>query len=68
MVQQKDGDRMSRVDKPTLKCDRCAQQTQSLTEMARFRTLDHHYMSGKESWDLCPECWARFIYFIEEEK
>ena len=59
---------MSRVDKPTLKCDRCGQETQSLTEMRRFGTLDHYYMSGKESWDLCPPCWVDFSAFIECEE
>ena len=59
---------MSRVDKPTLKCDRCGEETEDLTYMGKYRRLEHYHMSGTESWDLCPECWARFIYFIEEEK
>ena len=61
---------MSRVDKPTLKCDRCALETQSEFEMGKYRTLDHYHMAGKKSWDLCPPCWADFGTFIkcEEEK
>ena len=57
---------MSRVDKPTLKCDRCGQETQSIFEMGKFRKLSHYQMSGSSDWDLCPECWSKFITFIGE--
>jgi hypothetical protein len=57
---------MSRVDKPTLKCDRCEIETQDLREMGRFAKLEHLHMSGTEEWDLCPPCWDEFRTFMTE--
>ena len=59
---------MSRVDKPTLKCDRCGGQTENLIYMGKYRKLDHYHMSGKEDWDLCPSCWSDFLTFIKCEE
>ena len=59
---------MSRVDKPTLKCDRCGEQTESLPYMGKYRRLDHYHMIGKGAWDLCPPCWVDFIAFIKCEE
>ena len=59
---------MSRVDKPTLKCDRCREETEDLMYMGKYKRLDHYHMTGKECWDLCPECWAKFITFMAKEE
>lgn len=40
---------MSRIDVPTLKCDRCGWSTQDLSEMGRFFTLTHGHMSGEDT-------------------
>jgi len=58
---------MSRVDKPVLRCDRCQRTTEDTSEMFRFATLSHYHMSGKDEWDLCPDCWGFFRAFIENE-
>ena len=55
---------MSRVDVPTLRCDRCKVETQDLTEMARFQQIIRYHMSGHDEWDLCPLCWADFRVFV----
>lgn len=58
---------MSRVDVPTLKCDRCRRTTQDLSEMAVFRELTYYGMeeSKNVAWDLCPACWGAFIAFLD---
>jgi hypothetical protein len=53
-----------RVDKPTLRCDRCKVETQDLAEMGRFNKLAHDHMSGRDEWDLCPPCWGDFHDFL----
>lgn len=55
---------MTRVDVPTLQCDRCGIKTQDLTEMSRFNTLSYDHMNGQKKWDFCPECWKRWIEFL----
>jgi len=55
---------MSRVDKPTLRCDRCGVETYDIAEMARFTNLAHDHMSGRDDWDLCPPCWTAFRDFL----
>lgn len=55
---------MSRVDVPTLKCDRCGDKTQDTREMGKFKTLTHYHMSGQETWDLCQPCWGEFTIFV----
>lgn len=57
---------MSRVDKPTLKCDRCGLETQNISDMGKYKGLDHYHMSGSSKWDFCPECWGKFIAFAGE--
>ena len=57
---------MSRVDVPTLMCDRCNNTTQDIREMGRYATLRHSNMGGEVSWDLCPDCWAEFKIFVRE--
>lgn len=52
---------MSRVDKPTIQCDRCKATTSDLREMGDYRRISHSHMSGEHDWDLCPECWKDFI-------
>lgn len=59
---------MSRVDKPTLRCDRCKVETQDLAEMGRFQKLTHSHMSGQNEWDLCPECWVAFGGFLNNRE
>lgn len=51
---------MSRIDAPTLKCDRCGDTTQDTGLMMAFRKLTRSHMSGHDDWDLCPTCWAIF--------
>jgi hypothetical protein len=53
-----------RVDVPTLRCDRCLTETQSLTEMAAFAVLRYPNMGGEETWDLCGACWGHFLRWI----
>jgi uncharacterized protein with PIN domain len=53
-----------RVDKPTLRCDRCKTETQDLAKMGRFQRLTHPHLSGTDEWDLCPNCWAKFWDFL----
>ena len=57
---------MSRLDVPTLQCDRCKSVTQDNKEMAKFITLSHHNISGLDQWDLCPVCWPKFYDFLGE--
>lgn len=57
---------MSRVDIPTLKCDRCESTTQDTRKMAYFKTLTYSHMSGDHKWDLCPECWAAFTEWLAD--
>lgn len=57
---------MSRIDKPTLQCDRCKHTTQDTREMASFQKLAHSHMSGRDEWDLCAWCWSVFKAFIED--
>lgn len=56
---------MSRVDVPTLKCDRCSSTTQDLSEMGRFGKIRHDHMGGEDQWDLCPDCWKKFHQFLK---
>ena len=57
---------MSRIDKPTLKCDRCGHTTQDTREMGRYKTLKYHHMSGSIEWDLCESCWDEFIVWTQD--
>ena len=57
---------MSRIDRPTLKCDRCGLETQDQTFMGRFKQLHRYHMSGESKWDLCPDCWDYFEEFMEQ--
>ncbi len=55
---------MSRIDTPTLQCDRCKHTTQDIREMGSFQKLTHSHMSGRDEWDLCKDCWLAFKSFI----
>jgi len=55
---------VSRVDVPTLKCDRCGHTTQDTREMAAFNKISHHSMGGTKNWDLCSGCWATFLDWL----
>jgi hypothetical protein len=55
---------MTRIDVPTLRCDRCKHTTQSISEMGRFYRLSATTMGGTTEWDLCPECRVAFFEFI----
>lgn len=55
---------MTRVDVPTLMCDRCGHQTQDTREMMSFYKLEHTHMSGREDWDLCKECKLDYLNFF----
>jgi hypothetical protein len=57
---------MTRIDVPTLQCNRCKTTTQDTTEMGRFRSLTgmyDKYQGASEQWDLCPTCWSAFLLF-----
>jgi len=56
---------LSRVDVPTLKCDRCGDMTQDTKAMVSYRKLTYYHMSGKDEWDLCPVCWSAFRAFLD---
>lgn len=56
---------MSRVDVPTLKCDRCQSVTQDLSEMSCFKQLTYYGVSHHTAWDLCLVCWGKFEAFME---
>lgn len=58
---------MTRVDIPTLECDRCGNTTQDIKTMAGYMTLTHYHVSGSTNWDLCIECGAAFQLFITEQ-
>jgi hypothetical protein len=32
--------------------------------MAKFATLTYSHVSGRDEWDLCPECWKDFNTFL----
>ncbi len=53
-----------RIDTPTLQCDRCKYTTQDLQEMGKFHKITENTMSGIYQWDLCFDCYRRFINFI----
>lgn len=55
---------MSRVDRPQLQCDRCKTITDDTSEMGKYKKLEYSHMSGREQWDLCPECWKMFKTYI----
>lgn len=59
---------MSRIDIPTLQCDRCRDITQDMKEMPSFRKLTYYHMSGHDEWDMCPTCWAAFLTWMEGKK
>jgi hypothetical protein len=57
---------MTRIDKPTLQCDRCEKATADLGEMASFMQLYSPKPSDRtDKWDLCPKCSWAFINFME---
>lgn len=56
---------MSRLDVPTLMCDRCKIKTQSLSQMGAYATLSRDQMGGPKRWDLCPTCWSAFLNFMD---
>lgn len=59
---------MTRIDVPTLQCDRCGKTTQDTNEMGRYRHLRGQYdgyQGSEENWDLCPSCWTAFQLFIK---
>lgn len=61
---------MTRIDVPTLQCDRCKTSTQDENEMSRFRSLTgmyDKYQGASEKWDLCATCWRDFLRFIQGE-
>lgn len=62
---------MSRVDIPTLRCDRCGHRTQDVIEMGKFDQLTgrwHGYGSTQARWDLCPQCIEAFKIFMDVEQ
>lgn len=58
---------MSRVDVPTLKCDRCGITTQDANEMSRWQTLEHRNLTKVTKWDLCLTCWNKFQTFVNDD-
>lgn len=60
---------MTRVDVPTMRCDRCKTVTQDLKEMGAYQTLTHYSVSGRiAKWDMCPSCWKWFIKSMDGEE
>lgn len=57
---------MSRLDVPTLQCDRCKTTTQDIKVMGTYQQVRHSHMSGEDKWDLCPTCWNAFQNFLGE--
>lgn len=53
---------MSRVDVPTLMCDRCGFRTQDTAMMASFVKITRRDGPGHQDvdYDLCPACWKSF--------
>ena len=53
---------MSRVDVPTLMCDRCKFCKSDLGTMGEFHKVWHPNGPGYDAqeWDLCPDCWESF--------
>lgn len=61
---------MTRIDIPTLKCDRCGKTTQDTEEMGKYITIRNQWYGydSKQSseWDLCAECYGFFQHFIND--
>lgn len=57
---------MTRVNVPTLQCDRCKRTTQDLNEMGTYRKIMYYDMtpSNNLTWDLCPSCWCAAVAFL----
>lgn len=67
LLKQSSGYLMTRIDVPTLQCDRCKNTTQDADVMAHYQKLTgmwNGYGSTKQEWDLCPECWVNFNNFM----
>jgi hypothetical protein len=65
---QRTQEAMTRIDVPTLRCDRCKRETQDIDEMGKYQTLTgiyDGYQGASEKWDLCPDCWKQFINFTK---
>jgi len=52
---------MAKLDIPTLQCDRCKIATTDKMEMMGFQELRHSDIGGEQKWDLCKECWNKFL-------
>ena len=59
---------MSRLDVPTMGCDRCDLVTQDLALMGRFFVLRNSSIGGEDTWDLCPTCRGDFVLFMTGHK
>lgn len=57
---------MSRLDVPTLQCDKCKNTTQDLRQMSTYAQLQMPSVSGTEKWDICPFCTRAFLTFMNE--
>lgn len=58
---------MSRIDVPTLQCDRCKATTQDTQKMIDYHKLSYYHISGKDEWDLCIGCFLKFKAFMKGE-
>lgn len=62
------GRQMSRLDVPTLQCDRCKETTTDPRVMTEFTKLKSDKGTSGENWDLCMKCWIwykeRFLTMI----
>lgn len=54
---------MSRIDIPTLRCDRCGGITQDQTEIDAYGSVQYEGAPR----DLCPSCLAGFAAFMENQ-
>jgi hypothetical protein len=57
---------VSRVDLPTLMCDRCKIKTTDPYDMGKFTRIYRDGVSDVKEWDLCKYCWDDFNKFISD--
>lgn len=55
---------MSRVDVPTLMCDRCETKTTDTKEMGGYTKMYQSGFPHEQEWDFCPDCGEDFEKFL----
>ena len=59
---------MSRIDVPTMQCDRCKVITDDRNVMCKYYVLRSDNVHGGTQRDLCEDCASDFYNFMGEEK